>query len=161
MVQIFTGLREGDPARNDDLDLVVQLMTDLWDSQIPARAFRKHAASLEGFQELEPSEEPATKTAEIFSFYSVLVLRYAALYRAGAGAEEALRCAHSCLTAMGQLDQNLPTADFFSQEADSQVRSAPWPALDESGSQALSQLRETDRVAGRERLAAVRRVILR
>ncbi|WTW92415.1 hypothetical protein OG216_03090 [Streptomycetaceae bacterium NBC_01309] len=154
MVQIFTGLCGGDPARGGDVDFVVGTMADLWRSDIPVDRFRSGVATLDGFPELAPDEE-FTGVADIYAFYSVLVLRYAALYRSGADTEDALKCAHASLTAMAQLDQNLPGAEFFAQEAESQQRALSAPPLGDSNTVPLSQLMENDRVVSRERLAAL------
>ncbi|WP_158707508.1 hypothetical protein [Streptomyces sp. NRRL F-2799] len=111
--------------------------------------------TLEGFQELEPSDEEIVGVAGIYAFYSILALRYASLYRSSAESEDALKCAHACLTAMGQLDQNLTGAEFFAQEAESQRRAISERPLDDLNSGHLSQLRECDRTVGRERLVAI------
>ncbi|MFI0417194.1 hypothetical protein [Spongiactinospora sp. 9N601] len=155
MVQIFTVLHGGDPARNGDVDIVVQLMADLWDLRVPAGAFRGYVASLEGFRELKASEEEVVRTAEVFSFYSVLVLRYSALYRAGADVEDALRCAHVCLTAMGQLDQNLMGAGFASHEADSQSRFVQLLSSGELSVDFLSRISAGNQAIGGQRAAVI------
>ncbi|MEU1304805.1 hypothetical protein [Streptomyces shenzhenensis] len=156
MMQVFTGLCGDDPARSSDADFIVRVVEDLWNPEIPAYRFREYVDSLEGFQELEPSDEEIVGVAEIYSFYSVLALRYAALYRSNIDTEDALKCAHACLTSMGQLDQNLPSAEFFTQEAESQRRAISAPALGALSANLLSQLREGDRLASRERLAAIK-----
>ncbi|MET9295666.1 hypothetical protein [Streptomyces sp. NPDC003077] len=155
MVQIFTGLCGGDPARSRDVDFVVHVVGDLWEYGIPVDSFRSYVEILEGFQELESSGDEIIEVAGIYSFYSILVLRYAALYRSSTDAENALKCAHACLTAMGQLDQNRPGGQFFVQEAESQRRAISAPPLGGVNSGLLSQLREHDRTAGQERLAAI------
>ncbi|MEU9992458.1 hypothetical protein AB0E10_37770 [Streptomyces sp. NPDC048045] len=155
MAQVFTGLCGADPARNGDSDVVVQLLENLWDPEIPADSFRASVESLEGFLELEPSDEEIIDVAGIYSFYSVLAMRYAALYRSSGDVEDALKCAHSCLTAMGQLDQNLSGATLFAQEAEYQQRTASTPPLDALRSDLLLQLRQGDRIISRERLLAI------
>ncbi|GAA1936989.1 hypothetical protein GCM10009716_49160 [Streptomyces sodiiphilus] len=155
MVQIFTGLCGGDPTRSSDVDFAVHAAGDLWESGIPSASFRSHVETLEGFQELKPSDEDIVEVSEIYAFYAVLALRYASLYRSSSDSEDALKCAHACLSAMGQLDQNLPGAKFFAQEAESQLHALSAPPLENLNSGNLSQLRERDRAVGRERLAAI------
>lgn len=150
MAQIFTGLSGDDPARDDDADVVIRLVADLWDPAISAATFRDYVTILESFQELEPPDEEIVDTAGIYSFYSVLVLRYAALYRASADAEDALHCAHVSLTAMGQLDQNLPGAEFFTQETELQLYVS---SLDDRVADPV--LRDNDQAVSRERLVAI------
>ncbi|MGY5007214.1 hypothetical protein ACWCY6_03850 [Streptomyces sp. 900105755] len=155
MAQVFTGLCGTDPARSGDSDVVVHLLENLWDPEVPADSFRASVESLEGFRELEPSDEEIIDVAGIYSFYSVLAMRYAALYRSTGDVEDALKCAHSCLTAMGQLDQNLPGAALFAQEAEFQQRTASAPRLDTLSFDLLSRLKEDDRIVSRERLLAI------
>jgi hypothetical protein len=155
MAQVFTGLCGADPARNSDADFVIQLLEDLWDPEIPVDSFRAYVESLEGFRELEPSDEEIVGVADIYSFYSVLALRYAAVYRSSGDVEDALKCAHSCLTAMGQLDQNLPGTAFFAQEAEFQQRTASAPPADALESDLIGRQREGDRIVSRERLAVI------
>jgi hypothetical protein len=157
MAHIFTGLHGDDPKRGKDVELVIHAVEDLWKLETPKGSFRSCVETLEGFHELEPSDEEIIEVVAIYTFYSILSLRYAALYRFSSDAEDALRCAHACLTAMGQLDQNLPDTDFFSQEKESQRRSASAPNLRDGNSGALSRIREHDRTIGRERLVAIQR----
>lgn len=155
MVQIFTGLCGDDPARSVDVDFVVHAVEDLWKPEVPSESFRGHMETLEGFQELETSDEQVVEVAGIYTFYSILALRYATLYRSSANSEDALKCAHACLTAMGQLDQNLPGVTFFTQEAECQRRAISESPLEDSNASHLSRLRECDRTVGRERLVAI------
>ncbi|WLW54705.1 hypothetical protein [Streptomyces sp. YU58] len=155
MTQVFTGLSGGDPARDGDTDVVIRLVEDLWDPVLSPTSFREYVTSLEGFQELEPSDEEIVDVAGIYSFYSVLVLRYAALYRVSGDVEDALKCAHASLTSMGQLDRNLPGVEFFAQEAECQQNAASIPSSNNRDSGLFLSLRESDRNVSRERLAAV------
>ncbi|MFF7262168.1 hypothetical protein ACFZCL_18045 [Streptomyces sp. NPDC008159] len=152
MAQVFTGLSGDDPARNGDADVVIRLVEDLWNPAISAAAFRDYVTSLEGFQELEPSDEEIVDVAGIYSFYSVLVLRYAALYRSSADVEDALKCAHASLTAMGQLDRNLRGAEFFAQEAELQQHVS---SLGDRGADPVQRLRDGDRAVSQQRLVAI------
>ncbi|MEU3374092.1 hypothetical protein ABZ734_27025 [Streptomyces sp. NPDC006660] len=156
MVQVFAGLCGDDPARSSDVDFVVHVVGDLWKPGIPGGSFQSYVETLEGFQELEPSDEEIVGVAGIYAFYSVLALRYASLYRSSTDSEDALKCAHACLTAMGQLDHNIPGVEFFAQEAGSQRRAISGPPLEDLNSGHLSQLRESDRTVGLERLMAIR-----
>ncbi|WP_200308613.1 hypothetical protein [Streptomyces adelaidensis] len=155
MAQVFIGLRSDDPERGGDVDTVVLLLEELWSAEAPQQQFQEYVDSLSGFPELdEASDEEIIDAGEIYSFYAVLGMRYAALYRSSGDAETALKCAHSCLTAMGQLDQNIPVATFFAQEAECQQRvisSYPLGEVDE-----IAQLRNADQVISRERLEALK-----
>lgn len=153
MAQVFTGLSGEDPARSGDVDAVIRLVGDLWDPTTPTTAFRAHVTSLEGFQEFEPSDEEIVDVVDIYNFYSVLVLRYAALYRSTGDVEVALKCAHASLTAMGTLDNNLRNPRFFAQEVELQKHVSSIPALT---AESLQRLRDEDRAVSRERLMAIR-----
>ncbi|NEY33724.1 hypothetical protein GTU99_16205 [Streptomyces sp. PRKS01-65] len=150
--QVFTGLSGDDPARNGDVDVIVRLVEDLWNPAISTATFQDYVTSLDGFQELGPSDEEIVDVVGIYTFYSVLVLRYAALYRSSADVEDALRCAHVSLTAMRQLDQNLQGVDFFAQEAELQRYTS---SLGDRDAVSIQRLRETDRTVSRERLVAI------
>ena len=153
MAQVFTGLSADDPARNGDADAVIRIVGDLWSPAISSAAFRDYVTSLEGFRELEPSDEEIVDVAGIYTFYSVLVLRYAVLYRSGADVEDALKCAHASLTAMGQLDQNLRGAEFLAQEAELQRHVS---SLSDRDADFIQRLRDHDRAVSQERLAAIK-----
>ncbi|WP_125937893.1 hypothetical protein [Streptomyces sp. WAC 06738] len=154
MAQVFTGLRGDGQGRDSDIDTVIRLLAYLWNDEVPQRQFQDCVDSLSGFPEFdESSDEEIIDPREIHSFYAALGLRYAALYRSSGDAEIALKCAHTCLTAMGQLDQNIPVTAFFAQEADCQqhvISSYPLGGADE-----IAQLRNADRVISRGRLAAL------
>ncbi|MEU6521757.1 hypothetical protein ABZ892_02655 [Streptomyces sp. NPDC046924] len=152
MAQVFTGLYGDDPVRNGDTDVVIRLVEDLWNPAISADAFQGYVTSLDGFQELEPSDEEIVDVVGVYTFYSVLVLRYAALYRSSADVEDALKCAHASLTATGQLDQNLQDAEFFAQEAELQQRVS---SLGDLGADPIQRLRDGDRAVSQERLVAI------
>jgi hypothetical protein len=152
MAQVFTGLSGVDPARSGDADAVIRLVEDLWSPAISAAVFRGYVRSLEGFKELESSDEEIIDVAGIYTFYSVLVLRYAALYHSSGDVEDALKCAHASLTAMGQLDQNLQGAEFFAQEAELQQRVS---SVGDRGAASIQRLRDDDRAVSQERLVAI------
>ncbi|MFX4295385.1 hypothetical protein [Streptomyces bohaiensis] len=148
--QIFTGLSGLDPARGMDVDVAVRLVEDLWAVEASSIDFQRYLAAVEEFREFEPSGEERVEVGGIYSFYSALVMRYAALYRCSMDIEHALKCAHVSLTAMGQLDQNLPKAVFFAQE--SQVQRQVSSLADVS---VILEVRRNDQVLSRERLAAI------
>ncbi|MFF7387103.1 hypothetical protein ACFZAE_01360 [Streptomyces scabiei] len=152
MAQVFTGLSGDDPARNGDADVVIRLVEDLWNPAISSAKFQDYVTSLEGFQQLEPSDEEIIDVVGIYTFYSVLVLRYAALYRSSADVEDALKCAHASLTAMGQLDQNLQGAEFLAQEAELQQHAS---SLSDRDADPIQRLRGNDRAVSQERLVAI------
>ncbi|MGW6616992.1 hypothetical protein ACWGA0_26540 [Streptomyces erythrochromogenes] len=120
MVQVFSGLQGGEDSRDADLDCAISLVESLWDPDASLEVFSRAASALEEFPEMQPTETGLTGIVEVYSFYAVLTMRYAALCRANGDVESALKCAHACLTAMGQLDQNLPTPSFFAEEAELQ-----------------------------------------
>ncbi|MFH8698834.1 hypothetical protein [Streptomyces chartreusis] len=153
MAQLFTGLRGTDPDRTGDVDLYLQILEELWRIDLPGSAFSARAASLQEFAELQPSEEGIVAVDDIYAFYAVLCMRYAVLCRANGDAEDAVRCAHASLTALGQLDQNLPQSRLFEGEREHQRRVM---FTDIGADRALPQLRELDRAASRERLLAVK-----
>ena len=152
MAQLFTGLRGGDPGRAEDIDLYLQILDELWLLDMAGSVFAERIEKLEQFAELQPSEEGLVDVVDIYAFYGVLCMRYAVLCRATGDAEEAVRCAHASLAALGQLDQNIPQSSFFDGEREYQYRvmldDATIPNL-------LLQLRNEDRDASRERLIAV------
>ncbi|WP_447007296.1 hypothetical protein ACRAKI_12865 [Saccharothrix isguenensis] len=127
------------------------------DPEIPKAPFRGYATFLEDYQELQPSDEEMVDVSRMYSFYVVLVLRYAALCRFTVDVEYALKCAHACLTAMGQLDRNISDASFFSQEVELQWYATSVSLSEDRSKGALSQLRDGDRLVARERLAAIQR----
>ncbi|MFC8076719.1 hypothetical protein ACFUN8_14435 [Streptomyces sp. NPDC057307] len=152
MAQLFTGLRGGDDARAEDVDLYLEILDELWNPSLTGSAFAVRVEAVEAFSELQPSEGELLDVADIYAFYGVLCLRYALLCRANGEPEDAVRCAHACLTALGQLDRNILQGAFFESEHESQRRIL----LDDlSSGGSLLRLRENDRDASRERLRAV------
>lgn len=152
MAQLFTGLRGGEASRFEDVDLYLEILEELWDPDLSGSVFAARLEVLEEFIELQPSEEGLASVVDIYSFYGVLCMRYAVLCRANGEAEDAVRCAHASLTALGQLDQNIPQGAFFEGEREYQHRIM----LDDATSVApLMQRRKVDRHEGRERLLAV------
>ncbi|MFE4665106.1 hypothetical protein ACFRI7_25660 [Streptomyces sp. NPDC056716] len=156
MAQVFTALHSDDQKRGSDIDTAILLLEDLWNFESPKQKFQGYVDSLSEFPEIaESSDGEIIDVGEMYSFYAVLGLRYAALYHSSGDAELARKCAHVCLTAMGQLDQNVPIATFFAQEAECQKRaisSYPLGGVDE-----IAQLRNADRVISRERLVVLRK----
>lgn len=152
MAQLFTGLRGGDPGRADDVDLYVEVLDELWNPDAASSAFAERVAALDRFAELRPSEEGLVDVADIYAFYGVLCLRYAVLCRATGDPEEAVRCAHASLTAVGQLDRNVPHSSLFEAERHHQRR---WLLAGAALPGSLRRLREEDRDASLERLLAV------
>ena len=152
MAQLFTGLRGGDPIRAEDVDLYLAILEELWSQNLPDRVFSARMKALQGFAELQPSEEELVDVGDIYAFYGVLCMRYAVLYRANSDVEDAVRCAHVALTALGQLDRNIPQSAFFESESESQRRAM---LVDIDTERPLLQLRDDDRAASRERLLAV------
>ncbi|MFE8986858.1 hypothetical protein ACFYMI_03400 [Streptomyces collinus] len=156
MVQLFTGLAGPDPTRISDVDTVVRLQEDLWNLDTPVEHFRRYLDCLESFQELLPSDEEITDVEGIYSFYSVLTLRYAALYRLSHQLDDALTCAHACLTAVGQLDQNIQEPAHFTREVEFQRQAVLTPLAEAPSPSSVSRCRARDQDAGRTRLEDVR-----
>ncbi|MFC9863543.1 MULTISPECIES: hypothetical protein [unclassified Streptomyces] len=152
MAQLFTGLRGGDDARTEDVDLYLEVLEELWAPSLTGNVFAARLEALEEFSELQPSEEGLVDVADIYAFYAVLCMRYAVLCRTNGESEDAVRCAHACLTALGQLDRNLPQGAFFESEHEDQRRIL---VDDLSSGESLLLLRKSDRDASRERLLAV------
>ncbi|MCH0570991.1 hypothetical protein I3F60_17300 [Streptomyces sp. MUM 136J] len=152
MAQLFTGLRGVDPVRAEDVDLYLTILEELWSLDLPDKAFSTRMEALQGFVELQPSEEELVDVGDIYAFYGVLCMRYAVLYRACGDVEDTVRCAHAALTALGQLDRNIPHSAFFEGEGEFQRRAM---LVDTDTERSLLQLRDDDRAASRERLLAV------
>ena len=123
MVQIFTGLRGRDEVRRDDVDLMLDVVDALWRADVPSTQFHDLAARVEELPEFA-SEDVLLAVEDIHSFYSALVVRYAARYRAEQLADDAVECAHVSLTAMAQIDQNVANSALMSREYEMQRRSA-------------------------------------
>jgi hypothetical protein len=153
MAQVFTGFRARDPARGRDLETYIGVLQSLWDPVAPAEVFGEGAGELKEFPESQPTDLEFTSVVDIYSFYAVLVMRYAVRYRSAVDVEEALRCGHAVLTAMGQLDQNIPQGGFFDDESDWQRRIALGPGA------GPAELRAGCWQASRERLIAIQRRI--
>lgn len=152
MAQLFTGLRGGDDGRAADVNLYLEILDELWVPSVTGNVFAAHMEALEDFSELQPSEEGLVDVVDIYAFYAVLCMRYAVLFRASGEPEEAVRCAHACLTALGQLDSNIPQGAFSESEHENQRRIL---RDDLSSGESLPWLRKRDRDASRERLLAV------
>lgn len=153
MVQILTGLSGEGAARRGDVEIAIRLVEDLWSPAVPSAVFLDYTRSLEEFHELQPSDEEIVDVVGIYSFYSVLVLRYAAMYRYGGDVEDAVQCAHVSLTAMGQLDHSLDGAEYFAQEAELQQHSV---SLGNRDAKLVRRLRGNDQAVSQDRLLAIR-----
>lgn len=156
MVQLFSGLRGDDPTRGDDVDFLLRLQKDLWDQELAPQRLNSSVNKLDGFEELQPAdeEEELVDSADIFSFYAVLVVRYAVMCRATGDREYAMRCAHVCLTAMDQVD--VADASFMTEEHRRQEHVVALFAQKVVDLEQVSRLRARDQEIGRNRLIAVR-----
>lgn len=155
MAQVFTGLRGTDPARGADVDVLVRILDQLWDFDLEGSAFTIRVTELEGFFELAPSDNELLDAVDIYSFYAILVARYACLYRSSGDVEDSVRCAHAALTALGQLDQNLSGSQFFADEKQRQAQLIPMSRDETPRGIDAEQLRNDDRKASYERLVAI------
>ena len=152
MAQLFTGLRGGDESRSEDVDFYLATLDDLWILGGSNDDFVARSEVLKEFVELEPSEEGLTDLSDIYSFYSVLCLRYAILFRVSGEVEYAMKCAHASLTALGQLDRNAVGTSFFEGESEYQRQLFDGDTA-ESG--VTLRLRGRDRQIGLERYSAI------
>ncbi|MFJ8842725.1 hypothetical protein ACIRFF_07445 [Streptomyces cyaneofuscatus] len=152
MAQVFIGL-QGGGGRDGDLDFTISLLASLWDPNAPVEVFSRAVSALDNFPEMQPTETGLTGISEIYSFYAVLVMRYAALCRANGDIDSALKYGHACLTAMGQLDQNLPRSSFSADEFELQRRIA---LAGNEGVLNEEEVRSGDRRIGGERLSTLR-----
>lgn len=150
MAQLFTGLRGEDPDRASDVDLFLEILNQLWDPSVEQSVFAARLEALEEFVELQPVDDVLQEIDDIYAFYGVLCMRYAVLCRATSNPENALECAHASLTALGQLDQNVPHATHFEDEHQHQRRMA----LGDTPSP--SEARALDREVSHKRLLLVR-----
>lgn len=122
VAQLFTGLNGGDADREQDVQFFVTLLNRLW--TLDGRVGGKSAIEiLEQFPDLRPTETGHRDVADIYSFYSVLVLRYAVLCGISGGSESAIQCGHAILTCTGQLQQNLIGSRFMEDEYEYQRNS--------------------------------------
>ncbi|MEU0880458.1 hypothetical protein ABZ345_17790 [Lentzea sp. NPDC005914] len=108
MAQLFTGLRGDDAERAADIATFLAILDELWDADLPATGFLSRVGELEGFDELDRTadEEPLSEIDDIYSFNSVLCMRYAALYRATQDPEEAV-CSREPVRALAVGPQHL------------------------------------------------------
>ncbi|EST25947.1 hypothetical protein N566_24305 [Streptomycetaceae bacterium MP113-05] len=146
MAPLFVGLQAVAGDRNADLDLYIASAHDLWLTDRPSPDVPERQRALGGFPELQPRDEGISDIVGTYSFFAVLVLRYALLANRSGSAEHAIDCGHAALTSMGMLDQNLADGPFLGQEQHLQLRSVSGDA---------SELWEASFEAGRERFRAV------
>ncbi|WP_329574944.1 hypothetical protein OG500_38050 [Kitasatospora sp. NBC_01250] len=146
MAPLFLGLRTGEAGREADVELFTESVLDLWGTDRPLSDAADRARLLEGFPELQLTEDGITDIVGTYTFFACLVLRYALLANGSGSADHALSCGHAALTAMGMLDQNIAGAGFRAEEQRLQSLSA-------SGNAA--GVRDASVRAGRECLRAV------
>ncbi|MFE9457981.1 hypothetical protein [Streptomyces californicus] len=91
MAQLFTGLRGGDDAHAEDVDLYLQILDELWAPSTTGNVFAARMEALEEFPELQPFEEGLVDAADIYAFYAVPCMRYAVLCRTNGDPEDAVR----------------------------------------------------------------------
>jgi hypothetical protein len=153
MAQIFIGNRSADAGRLTDVDLYVDTLQRLWNSDDAMGDFADLASRIEAFSEMQsPEDAVLTDSVDIHCFYSALVLRHAVLAVGSGESSEAVNCGHVALTSMFQLEQNTEGADFYEDEKAWQRRSID-PAETSSD---VDGLRAGCAEAGLERLIAVR-----
>lgn len=149
MAQIFIGCRASGTDRPEDVDLFVDTLQRLWDTEDALRDHEDVAARIEDFPEMQPSETGLTDSAAIHRFYSALTLRHAVLAVGAGDPGEAVNCGHVALTSMFQLDQTEEGGPLYADEKAWQ-RTTVEPVAD------AAALRSACAEAGLGRLAAVR-----
>lgn len=153
MAQLFTGLRGDVTEREPDVQTFLDILDELWDVDLASDGFAARVSALEAFPELDTDEddhEDFSTVDDNYSFEAVLCLHQAVVYRATGDAEEAVRCADATLSALWQLDRNIPEPRHFDEEHEYQRRTA----LGALASPA--QVRAADREVGLDRLLVVR-----
>ncbi|MEV6237829.1 hypothetical protein [Lentzea sp. NPDC051838] len=85
LVQLFTGLRGDDPARAGDVEILLDVLDELWDATLPGSVFASRAERLERFVEIVRADngEELTTAVDAYAFHSVLAVLHAAGYRDG------------------------------------------------------------------------------
>lgn len=151
MLQVFTWLASREVDREEDIDAALAICDALWDDSLPRHYFVAALERIDSFEELEPADTELTGVSEIYRFYVVVAIRQAVAERVGGTGADAVECAHLCLTAMGQLDQNIDRPRFMDREFDFQRRHlAPTkPGVDRVAA------RDADRVESQERARAI------
>jgi hypothetical protein len=152
MAQLFGAVRSPDRDRADDIAAYVESVNALWDADTSAEAFQAAIDRLDRFAELQDDDE-LLEVADTYAFYSVLTLLYALRCAASDDQQNCLKCAHAALTAMGQLDRNVPSARLMDQERQRQQEVSALPPADLTASSAA--MREADAAIGRERAGVV------
>src|SRR5690242_5769556 len=101
LAQVFTAIRVTDPSRQSDVDTFVSALQALWNLKVDTAPLVGVPQSLEGFPEMNPGDGGHVSIADIYSFYSVLTLRYAVLCASQRRADYAISAGHAVLTAVG------------------------------------------------------------
>jgi hypothetical protein len=148
---VFGAVRDGDESRREDVALVVETLNALWDARAVPESFSARLAAVTSLEELQPNELGIAAIADTYAFYAVLVLMYATRAVISSDPADAARCSHACLTALGQLDQNVHGASFHQEEVDRQLRLLESLILEV----AVDEIRESDRAIARRRLSAI------
>jgi hypothetical protein len=151
MAQLFGAVRSAEGDRADDIVAYVESVNALWDADTSAEAFQAAIDRLDQFPELQDDDE-LIEVADTYAFYSVLTLLYALRCVASDDPQNGVKCAHAALTAMGQLDRNVPAAQLMDQERQRQREVTAGPVADPAASAAL---READAAISRERAGVV------
>lgn len=149
-VQVFTGLRAMDRSREENAEYVVELMDELWSGDLD-RIAPDAVEALERFPEFAPREVPSPAVDDIYCFYAVLVVRYAAasILR---DSSASIECGHVALTAVGQLDQNVEEKIWYEREMQFQREIAS-----PGGADLLTDYRSRCQEESRRRLDAIMR----
>lgn len=122
MLQVYTWLASREVGREKDIDVALAICEALWDDSLPPEVFEAAQARIDVFEELEPSDTELVGVSEIYRFYFVVAIRQAVAERVRGAGSDAVECAHLCLTAMGQLDQNIDRPRFMDRELERQRR---------------------------------------
>lgn len=146
--QVFGLVRSAEDDRADDIVTYVEALNALWDEEASPEALSAAHARVMQFPELQDSDE-LVDVGDTYAFYSVLTLMYALKGAASGEAQDCVKCAHAALTAMGQLDQNVPAPRFMDQERQRQRETLSLVTV------SLAATRAADAAIGRERVDAV------
>ena len=151
LLPVFGTLRAGDPGRADDIALLVDTLEELWGQSVASALLASQLEKISALRELQPTEVGLRLVADIYAFYAVLVFMHAAETASNNDRQAAAECAHASLTAMGQLDANVPGSAFYEEELNRQ--SAVLEML--KGRVTIATMRAEDQSIARRRVAAI------
>lgn len=74
MAQLFTGLRGDDPGRAGDVEILLEVLDELWDIRLVGSAFTARVGQLERFVEVVRADdgEQLNTAVDTYAFYALL-----------------------------------------------------------------------------------------